>query len=105
MTFDAQAKAAEAQASGKYPPFPFRGLDGADYSLPHPQTLTERQGAMLVSGEVLAVIKEIDEAAHDAIVDMPMFITSDLAESWLAQAGEEGKEPALSSETPTGGAP
>lgn len=103
--FDAQAKAAEAQQSKKYPPFQFRGLDGAEYQLPHPDTLTERQGALLAEGKVLDVIREIDEATHDAIVDMPVFITSELAEVWLSGAGEEGKEPAPSSETPSGAAP
>lgn len=100
--FDAQAKAAEAAAEKKYPPFQFRGMDGAEYQLPHPDTLTERQGGLLAEGKVLDVIKEIDEATHDAIVDMPVFITSELAQVWLSGAGEEGKELSPSSDSPSG---
>lgn len=101
--FDAQAKAAAAE--GKYPPFPFRGLDGRDYSLPNPQTLTEAQGMMLAAGQVNELIKQIDEGAHEAILAMPMWLSSELATDWLAQAGDEGKEPSPSSETPNGEQP
>lgn len=100
-TFDAQAKAAAAE--GKYPPFTFRGLDGVEYSLPHPMTLTEHQGGMIASGAVNELIRQLDEKAFDAIQAMPMFISSELATAWLDEVGDEGKADSPSSETPTGG--
>lgn len=98
--FDAQAVAAAVE--GKYAPFTFRGLDGVEYTLPHPQVLTERQGGMISAGLVKDVIREVDEAAFDAVEAMPMFVAAELATAWLEQLGDEGKAESPSSETPAG---
>ena len=98
--FDAQAKVAAAE--GKYDPFTFRGLDGAEYTLPHPQTLTERHGGMIGAGGVKDVIRELDEKAFDAVEAMPMFVASELATAWLEALGDEGKADSPPSQTPGG---
>lgn len=101
LMFDAQAEAKAAE--GKYLPFTFRGLDGTEYSLPHPVTLTERQGGLIAAGEVKAVIREIDEKAFDAVEAMPIHISGKFATAWLELLEEQGKADSPSSEITDGG--
>jgi len=97
VTFDALA-AAEAGV-GDYPAFDFIGLDGKTYSLPHPLTLTERQVSRIREGQFDVVLGEVSAEAADAIQNMPVFVSSQLAEEWMGSAGEAGKSPAPSRAT------
>lgn len=91
--FDAREAAAEAVE--ECPPFPFTGLDGNRYELPHP--------GMLETGEALAIQEaETEQELFDllerhapeaaaAIKVMPAAVTAKLLEAWQDTADDEGK--------------
>lgn len=105
--FDARAEATAAEEA--YPPFPFVGMDGETYYLPHP--------LMLRAGDQLAVIEaqaandpEASELALRALLEkeapealgamdtMPSVVVGRLMLAWNAKAAEgveglgEGRE-------------
>lgn len=98
--FDAQAALEEA---GDFAPFSFVGLDGENYTLPNPLTLTERQAARINRGEIKELVAEIAPEAWSAIEEMPIHVSQKLAEAWLEGAGESGKSPRPSRRTNGGG--
>jgi hypothetical protein len=96
MTFDARQEA--KQATEEYAPFPFTGLDGKSYTLPHPLTLTTRQTEVLMRAEkdsddaaMLALFEALAPEALEAIRDMPQIVTAKLFDAWRAGLGDLGK--------------
>jgi len=85
------ARQAVDDAADDYPPFPFIGLDGETYEIPHALTITERQAAKLNAGGVAVVVKELAPDAWAAIEDMPVHVSRQIGEQWASQAGEPGK--------------
>ncbi len=95
--FDARAEATAAQEA--YPPFPFVGMDGATYHLPHPLMLTagdqlaviEAQAANDAEGAELALrsllTKEAPEAL-EALDAMPSVVVAKLMMAWRAKSSE-----------------
>lgn len=95
--FDARAQLAAAETA--YPPFPFVGMDGETYHLPHP--------LMLKAGDQLAIIeaqaaddgeqaelalrellgKEAPEAL-EAMDQMPAIIVAKLMMAWRSKSAE-----------------
>lgn len=101
MTFDARAEA--KQATEDYAPFPFVGLDGETYYLPHPLTLTTGQTEQLMRAEkesddaaMLALFDTLAPEALEAIREMPQVVTAKLFDEWrsgLGDLGKSGSEP------------
>jgi hypothetical protein len=106
--FDARQVAAEAEA--EYPAFPFVGMDGVAYELPHPLLLTagqqqhviEAQAANNEAGVEVAMWALLEKVAPDAVAamgDMPAVVVAKLMDAWEQQAmageeeGAEGKGP------------
>jgi hypothetical protein len=96
MTFDARVEA--EKAAEDYAPFPFTGLDGKEYSLPHPLTLTTGQSEKLMKAQkkgddeaMLALFDTLAPDALEAIRDMPSAVTAKLFEKWRAGLGDLGK--------------
>jgi hypothetical protein len=89
--FDAR----EAAQADEYPPFVFTGLDGTEYELPHPNTLTTGQALQLQEAETEAEMFRLFESlapeATAAIKDMPTYVTEKLIVAWQEEAGETGK--------------
>lgn len=94
--FDARAEADAAVA--ECPPFPFTGMDGASYELPHPGMLTTGQELAVMAAPndkaVFDLFEEIAPEAAAAIRAMPTSVTIKLLAAWQkAGAGDEGKSP------------
>lgn len=101
--FDARVEAEKIQATFK--PYYFIGMDGTQYALPNAQLLTGAQIARLMSGDE-SVIKELNDAAFEAIQAMAMGVGELLAEDWLKHGGaEEGNESGESQQTVNAGTP
>lgn len=86
MTFDARDHLVDL------PNYEFTGLDGVTYTLPNIAALTMRQLMAVAAGD-MTVLREINEKAYEAILDMPVTVSEQLAADWV-QAGEQaGKSP------------
>lgn len=102
MPFDARSLAAES--ADNYPPFPFIGLDGETYELPHPMALStgaaQRFNDAWKSGEeakAFELLREWAPDAADAIAEMPVHVTQQLFAAWTDLVTESGKERSESS--------
>ncbi len=110
MTFDAREATRAAEAT--YKPWPFIGLDGETYYLPHPLMippgLVKRAQAGEISNEELveAIAGTETAAALDA---MPGGVQAELIRAWRADKNDElaqlGKELTPSSATTDTGVP
>lgn len=94
--FDARAEAEVAVA--ECPPFPFTGMDGKTYELPHPGMLTTGQELAVMAAPndraVFDLFEEIVPDAAAAMREMPTHVTVKLLAAWQAsQVGDEGKSP------------
>lgn len=94
--FDARVEADTAVA--ECPPFPFTGLDGETYELPHPGMLTIGQELAVKAAEddaeVFQLLAEIAPDAMKAISEMPTSVTVKLMAAWQAAGvSDEGKSP------------
>lgn len=96
MTFDARAET--QQAKQDYPPFPFIGLDGETYELPHPLGLEMVKAEKLVQaqskGDDEAFMALMDTLAPDAVAairEMPQAVVMKLFDQWREGYGELGK--------------
>lgn len=100
MVFDARAHLTEMKNTHK--DFEFFDLEGQVHKLPNIQLLEGTLAARLMGGDE-EVIKEINAAAYEAIVKMPLGVGEALAEAWIDAGGPEGKEESESSSTESAG--
>lgn len=94
MTFDARTVATSGDK-----PFPFIGMDGETYELPHMNNIPSWQLRDLNAGkeEVLAEIAGDD--VYEAIMEMPGGASEKLMTAWTEHCGKLGKPQAPSSQT------
>ena len=109
MTFDAREATAAAEAA--YPPFPFIGMDGTTYHLPHPLTmkasLAKQAQAGLISFDDITA--EIAPEAAAALDEMSVAAQRALVKAWRESIDPDvaplGKELRPSSPTQKSGGP
>lgn len=95
--FDAREKVVEAEK--EYPPFPFIGLDGLQYELPHPLLLSTGQQAAVIEAQaegdsnrvelaMSSMLAEVAPEAFAAMMEFPAVVTAQLLEAWQTKAQE-----------------
>lgn len=87
-----------------YPAFPFIGMDGETYELPHPLSLTTDQAIRLNEAQkqgddeaLMELFDSLAPAAAAAVRALPVHVTGRLMDAWYESAGDLGKPLAGSS--------
>lgn len=82
----------------KLPPFPFKGLDGETYELPHLQGMLTGDAEQLDAKAPIDIILDFaTPEAVAAIKAMPVAVSTRLAEAWAAHSEKTEGESAASS--------
>jgi hypothetical protein len=94
--FDAREHAGDDE----FPPFCFTGMDGSDYELPHPMTLTAGTARKLnqanAGGDeetVFELLGTIAPNAIDALMDLRVGTLAKLMDAWYSAVSDSGKSP------------
>ncbi|MBB4935646.1 hypothetical protein F4561_006555 [Lipingzhangella halophila] len=95
MTFDARSAGGGANRH----PFPFIGMDGQRYELPHMKTVKSGLLQEFTGGSEEALEEIAGREVYEAIMEMSTGAAEDLVQAWADHSGTSGKAHSPSSQT------